>query len=112
MSHPCDGHACDHCYLCDVVGVCCASAPPNTSGPVNGSDRIEALHSAVVEAATAHPCLPVLIAADRAVGEFRSPSDLLQLPVGSSLRDELIGASPEPTELEVQHVLASRHHQR
>lgn len=27
MSHPCDGHACDHCYLCDVVGICCASVP-------------------------------------------------------------------------------------
>jgi hypothetical protein len=29
-THPCHGHldSCDHCYLCDVVGVCCASVPP------------------------------------------------------------------------------------
>lgn len=27
MTHPCEGHlaSCDHCYLCDVAGVCCAS---------------------------------------------------------------------------------------
>lgn len=23
MTHPCAGHPCDHCFLCDVVGVCC-----------------------------------------------------------------------------------------
>jgi hypothetical protein len=23
--HPCDGHACDHCYCCDVLRVCCGS---------------------------------------------------------------------------------------
>jgi hypothetical protein len=25
MTHPCTDHTCDHCYLCDVVGVCCGS---------------------------------------------------------------------------------------
>lgn len=28
MSHPCSGHACDHCTTCDVLGICCASIPP------------------------------------------------------------------------------------
>ena len=23
VTHPCDGHSCDHCYICDVVGICC-----------------------------------------------------------------------------------------
>jgi len=23
VAHPCDGHPCDHCYTCDVLGVCC-----------------------------------------------------------------------------------------
>jgi len=23
--HPCDGHACDHCYCCDVLRICCGS---------------------------------------------------------------------------------------
>lgn len=25
MTHPCAGHNCDHCYTCDVLGICCAS---------------------------------------------------------------------------------------
>ena len=30
MTHPCTDHmaSCDHCYLCDVVGICCASVSP------------------------------------------------------------------------------------
>ena len=33
MPHPCAGHmdTCDHCYLCDVVGVCCASVPSSAA---------------------------------------------------------------------------------
>ena len=31
MTHPCDGHDCDHCYLCDVVGICCATVPAAAS---------------------------------------------------------------------------------
>src|ERR1700691_4954968 len=27
--HPCDGHPCDHCYICDVVGVCCTTVTPS-----------------------------------------------------------------------------------
>jgi hypothetical protein len=25
IAHPCAGHACDHCYTCDELGVCCGS---------------------------------------------------------------------------------------
>ena len=25
MANPCSGHACDHCFICDHVGVCCGS---------------------------------------------------------------------------------------
>jgi hypothetical protein len=25
MTHPCDGHSCDHCFVCDHIGVCCSS---------------------------------------------------------------------------------------
>lgn len=24
--HPCTGHACDHCSICEDVGICCASS--------------------------------------------------------------------------------------
>lgn len=29
-THPCSDHLhdCDHCYLCDAQGICCASVPP------------------------------------------------------------------------------------
>ncbi len=26
MSHPCDGHGCDRCVVCEVFGLCCGSA--------------------------------------------------------------------------------------
>lgn len=48
--HPCAGHPCDHCYLCDVVGICCltvrgvASAASSVSRP----DSDEALRQAVI----------------------------------------------------------------
>lgn len=35
MSHPCDGHPCDHCYLCDVVGICCATVPHGATAPAS-----------------------------------------------------------------------------
>lgn len=25
--HPCDGHGCDHCYICDTLGICCGTVP-------------------------------------------------------------------------------------
>jgi len=25
--HPCAGHSCDHCFCCDVLGICCATIP-------------------------------------------------------------------------------------
>jgi hypothetical protein len=47
MSHPCDGHPCDHCYLCDVVGICCASVPSGTRQRTLTPD--DKLHDAVVD---------------------------------------------------------------
>lgn len=25
MTHPCADHACDHCHMCDVLGICCST---------------------------------------------------------------------------------------
>jgi hypothetical protein len=41
MTHPCDGHVCDHCYICDVVGICCGT--------------LSAEHRTQLEAAANHP---------------------------------------------------------
>ena len=51
MPHPCAGHmdTCDHCYLCDVVGVCCASVPSSALASSTGScQHDDSLHEAVV----------------------------------------------------------------
>lgn len=39
MTHPCDGHlaSCDHCYLCDVVGICCASVSSGLRAQIEAS---------------------------------------------------------------------------
>ena len=59
MSHPCDGHPCDHCYLCDVVGICCMTVSHGATSPVTVPDR--RLHDAIVEAAHSVPGLVQLI---------------------------------------------------
>lgn len=38
MTHPCAGHPCDHCYLCDVVGICCQTVPASPQAAINASD--------------------------------------------------------------------------
>lgn len=49
--HPCAGHACDHCYVCDVVGVCCASqhAPNAGTTDVVSPDVIDRFRDALAE---------------------------------------------------------------
>jgi hypothetical protein len=27
-ARPCADHSCDHCYICDVLGICCLTIPP------------------------------------------------------------------------------------
>ena len=52
MPHPCAGHmdTCDHCYLCDVVGVCCATVPRSAtaSSSTDSCQHDDRLHEAVV----------------------------------------------------------------
>lgn len=47
MTHPCADHyaTCDHCYQCDVLGICCASTrTPAAAQPIDlpDDDLIEA----------------------------------------------------------------------
>lgn len=67
MTHPCDGHPCDHCYLCDVVGVCCTTVSPDERRRLEGkhqSSPSDRLHAAVLRDAGAVPSLPELVRLD------------------------------------------------
>jgi hypothetical protein len=56
MTYPCDGHPCDHCYLCDVVGVCCMTVTAGQRAKLEADDRAQrnrdSLHAALQEAGT------------------------------------------------------------
>lgn len=53
MSHPCQGHDCDHCYLCDVMRVCCSQAGhPSQAGVASSSPSsgdLQSLRQAVID---------------------------------------------------------------
>jgi hypothetical protein len=41
MTHACTGHmaSCDHCYLCDVVGVCCMTVETGQRAALEAAHR-------------------------------------------------------------------------
>ena len=81
MTHPCDGHACDHCYLCDVVGVCFASVRSDASAiPLaGGCQQRDRLHEAVIAERCAVISLAALVRAE--VGDRTAASrSLLPAP--------------------------------
>lgn len=101
MTHPCDGHACDHCYLCDVDGVCCATVPPaaNTVGD-HAAAHNHSFCQAVVQDAADHVGISGLIHGDQAVAVLRASVAPQALPAAPSshsvaqrLRDELLVSS-------------------
>jgi hypothetical protein len=61
MSHPCDGHACDHCYLCDVVGVCCLTVATGRKTHDQSAVASNVLRAAIVADAETVPGLPELV---------------------------------------------------
>lgn len=118
MTHPCAGHACDHCYTCDVLGICCATVPQNTGArcPAHAAcQHDDALHVAVVEAAAAHVGLPDLIRVDQ-VAALETTTSLVAsraISPGSDVRAELLRASTPGIEVqEVVRVLAPGSHQQ
>lgn len=76
MSHPCDGHPCDHCYLCDVVGICCMTVARTTpaASAVGHPDSDEPLRQAILaEQRKDKPGLPDLIRAEGSLAKQSSP---------------------------------------
>jgi hypothetical protein len=62
-AHPCVGHACDHCYLCDVLGVCCSTVSADQRAQLEAGHEAQsgALHTAVVLEAGTGPSLIELV---------------------------------------------------
>ena len=64
MTHPCDGHPCDHCYLCDAVGICCMTVTAGQRAQLEAEHRtepIDRLHAAIRADAETVVTLPELV---------------------------------------------------
>ncbi len=66
MTHPCASHACDHCYLCDVVGICCSTVSSGQRAQLEASDQAqrERLYRAIAQEAVTTPTLTGLVRSD------------------------------------------------
>ena len=84
MTHPCADHPCDHCYSCDVLGVCCASAPSGRGKPGFQAtpDQNLALHSAVLADIDRHVGLGRQIQLEARREASRGLPERLALPQG------------------------------
>jgi len=100
MTHPCDGHPCDHCYRCDVLGECCQTpAPGQAVRPLATVAQADALHDAVVQdALSAAPSLSQLVRAESVRPGL----------AGLLLRGPLAESTPAHVEKEAIRVLAAR----
>lgn len=67
MTHPCAGHmaSCDHCYLCEILKICCASVPAGQRMRLEAEHRAQHdLRVAIAKEAETTPSLGALVAAD------------------------------------------------
>jgi hypothetical protein len=86
MTHPCEGHPCDHCYLCDVLGICCITVATGQHVPPQAKDIAQAdtLHDAIAQDAKTVIGVTELVRLDaqrqRLGGALSAPSRLA-LPI-------------------------------
>src|ERR1700729_4363551 len=92
--HPCTDHPCDHCYICDVVGVCCMTVTPSQRVRLEAEHRaepIDRLHAAILQEAGTVPTPPELVrleARQYPVGLVAaSRLGLLKAPLADSVPD-------------------------
>ena len=95
MTHPCADHMadCDHCYTCDVLGVCCATVAPGRARQSEAQARSERLHEAIIVDAGTVPGLADLIRLE--IERERSPKSL---PMPSLLSLPKADAERTPTD--------------
>jgi hypothetical protein len=105
MSHPCDGHPCDHCYTCDVLGVCCATVSPGQPRQSEAQARSERLHEAIVLEVRTALSLADLIRLD---AERECPPKSLPMPFPLSLPKADAEHTPTDSRKEAIRVSAAR----
>ncbi len=105
--HPCASHmaSCDHCYLCDVVGICCATLTASQRAQLEAAIQspVGGLRVAIAEEASTVPSLPELVRRDVRHPRALSASGRLSLspaPTADPLSHE---SRKEP-----QHALSAR----
>jgi hypothetical protein len=77
LIHPCADHPCDHCYLCDVVGICCQTV--RNAASLAAPDRNTALRQAILAEAVSVVTLAHLIRIE-ALSVAQAPPLLLPAP--------------------------------
>jgi hypothetical protein len=67
-AHPCADHPCDHCYCCEVIGICCQKISAEQRARFEADDRAQRdrLHAAIAQEARRTPSLPELVRQDAA----------------------------------------------
>jgi hypothetical protein len=79
VTHPCvPNHACDHCYLCDVVGVCCMTV--RDAATATTADPDEILRQAILAESHSAVNLADLIRVEAVSGGRPAPRPPLLLP--------------------------------
>lgn len=66
VGHCCAGHPCDHCYLCDVVGICCmtVSAEQRVRLEAHLRTELDRLRQTLICEAAAKPSLAAQLRGD------------------------------------------------
>jgi hypothetical protein len=91
MTHPCADHPCDHCYLCDVVGICCQTV--RAAAPVASDADDKTLRRAILAERDSTVSLAELILAE--APEANPPPAHPARPANASERQPLSLSAPE-----------------
>lgn len=83
--HPCDGHSCDHCFWCDVVGICCQTISPGQRAQVGADNQAqrERLRIAIAQDARTVPAFSELVRREAGGRSQRAPLLLPAVPAPS-----------------------------
>jgi hypothetical protein len=109
MSHPCvPHHACDHCYICETLHICCATIPPEQRAQLEADTKqgqAERFREAVVAEARRVVTLADLIQAEAAQGVPALPPGTASLALPPAPAAEAI---PHNSRKEPVYVIAAR----
>ena len=103
-AHPCADHPCDHCYCCDVIGICCQKISTEQRARLEaGAEAPEdRLRAAIVQAASAVPSLSELVR--QTTGQPAALSATVRLHLSAAPAADLL--SPDPRKEAIRVLLA------